>query len=163
MHKMHGYVTYDPKRNFGDNSKTKGWLTIETPGFTEVAKYYLWFLNKEWWKTGSFESKKIDYHLPSHPLHISVIRGEKLQANKDQWGKYLAGKKIEFEYEFYPQPVLNAQNSKGMFWIVKTKFEEFAELRKYFGLDYSRNNVEFTGHITYARSFNIKPSNIEIN
>ena len=158
MHKMTGYITYDPKRNFGSDVKEKGWLTIEAPSFKPVAQYYMWFLNKEWWKTGSFNNQKIDYHLPSHPFHISVIRGEKLKKNAHLWGKRMNGKKVEFEYKFHPEPILNAQNGEGMFWIVKTFSKEYIELRKFFGLDYQRDGVIFSSHMTYARSFNIKPN-----
>lgn len=152
MFTVKGRVHYEPTRNFKNDDRTKRWLTVEVPNFEEISKYYRWFINKEWYSIDRIRTHKIEYYRPSHPFHVSVIRGENIRDNIHDWGKFMDGKIISIEYD-YPKQILNPPNAKGLFWVCEAYFKEYNELRGHFGLDTERNGIPFTGHITMARAF----------
>lgn len=146
--KHKGIITYNPKRNVNND----WWLTIELKGFAEVARYYRWFIDTEWWKADSRPYKR-GYHKPPHSYHVSIIRGEKPKKNIDKWGKYMAKKRVVIDYSPYIRQTTLKRDGKDHFWFLDAWYEKYADLRKFYGLDYERDGVPFKGHITICRSF----------
>lgn len=147
MFETYGIVTYNPRRNV----KSDWWLTLELPEFYEIARYYRWFIDKEWWKADS-RNRKRAYSKPPHSYHISLIRGEKPRKNIHHWGKWRAGEKIPVRYDDFIRQTSFERDGKDHFWFFKTD-SEYAEFRKHYGLAWQRNGIEFTGHVTICRSF----------
>lgn len=152
MFKTTGHISYNPKRNFSDNSKNKWWLTLEMKSFEEVSRYYRWFIDKQWYDIDRIKTFKTEYFRPSHPFHVSIIRGETPKKNVDKWGKFNKNKKYEIEYGF-PYQVINPPKAKGLFWMCDVKFVEYTMYREFYGLDTQKNGKDFVGHVTIARSF----------
>lgn len=145
-----GVITYEPKRNM--KVAPKWWLTIELPRFEATAAYYRWMIDRNWCEADIRKVKRA-YNRPSHAPHVSVIRGEKPRKNIGDWGKFMAGKKINVDYSHEVRQTTMAVDGKDHFWFVDADYELYAGLRKHFGLDYIRNGVPFHGHITICRSY----------
>lgn len=146
MFKTEGYICYNPKRNVSSD----WWLTIELPKFEQTAAYYRWMVDRYWWEADSHPTKR-KYSRLSHAPHVSVIRGEKPRQNIDQWGKFLNKSKVDVYYDYRIRQTTIQKDGKDHFWFVDVHIDCFCELRKYFGLDYQRDDVPFHGHITIAR------------
>ena len=147
-----GRIHYEPTRNFRNDDRNKWWMTLELQSFEDISRYYRWFIDKQWYDVDRIKTYKIDYYRPSHPFHISIIRGETPSKNVEEWGKYLKGKSFDIEYSF-PRQIINPPKAKGLFWICDVKFEKYTEIREYFGLNSHKDGKYFNGHITIARAF----------
>lgn len=146
-----GIITYEPKRSLKDGSKW--WMTVELPHFHQTAAYYRWFIDRQWYDADSRPVKR-KYCQPSHPPHLSVNRGEVPRQNKNDWGKYMAGKKVKVTYSNLIRQTNNHIDGKDHFWFVDANIDEYVELRRHFGLAWQyRDGVPFKGHITIARAF----------
>lgn len=152
MFTVKGRIHYEPTRNFKTDDRNKWWMTIEVKNFEEIARYYRWFIDKEWYDVDRIKTYKVDYYRPSHPYHVSLIRGEKPLKNIDQWGKYLNNKLITLKYD-YPHQIINPPVGKGFFWVCDVAFDEYNEIRSYYGLSTKKDGREFMGHMTMARAF----------
>lgn len=151
IHKSTGKIIYDPHRNM--DRDTKWWCVLELQN-DELPKYLRSILDTEWWTYDS-SKKKRGYHKPPHKAHISVIRGETPRENRKNWKKFLANKTLTFEYSLDIQQTAGFKNEVGEFWFVKTVFPEFNVIRNHFGLDTERNGRPFSGHLTFARTYDI--------
>ena len=154
MFTVKGKIHYEPMRNFSDNSRNKWWLTAEVRAFEEISRYYRWFIDREWYAHDRIKTYKIDYYRPSHPFHVSIARGERPLKNVDQWGKYMKNHTVNIKYGF-PRQIINPPNAKGLFWVCDAHFDEYNELREYFGLPTEKDGRKFYGHITMARAFSV--------
>lgn len=152
MFEVKGRVHYEPKRKFRDSGRNQWWMTLEIPDFEEIGRYYRWFIDREWYNHDRIKTFKVEYHRPSHPYHVSIIRGEKPRKNIGDWGDFLNKKKFTIQYD-YPKQIINPPNGKGFFWVCEVKFKEYNMIREHFGLDTAKDGRIFTGHLTMARSF----------
>jgi len=147
MYETTGIITYNPIRNV----KNKWWLTVELPYFSDTAKMYRWFMNKHWYEADSHSMRR-PFNKPPHKYHVSIIRGETPRKNRQDWGKYLAGKKIKVGYSNLIRQTSISKDGVDHFWFVDSKIDVFQDIRKHFGLQHQKDGVPFKGHITIART-----------
>jgi hypothetical protein len=150
MFNAKGKIVYNATRNFKDKSKTDNWVSLELFDFEDTTSYYRWLIDRYWWEADKFSYVKRSYVRPSHPPHVSIIRGENILNNNEHWGKFLKNKIINVQYS---PNVRQTGGKKDYFWFLDFYFDEFNLIRKYYGLDTSRDNVPFHGHCTIARVF----------
>jgi len=131
-------------------ANTDWWCVIELSD-DELANYYRWFIDREWWLADS-QSTKRKYCKPPHKSHISVIRGEKPRRNIPMWNSYRKNQMISFEYTNQIRQTGSHDTSKDKFWFIDTNFPEYNIIRDFFGLPISRDNKPFNGHLTVART-----------
>ena len=144
--KSEGAIVYDPPRDTMKRN-TKNWCIVQTSrGITGL---YRWFLDRNWWEVEKNNVKR-GYFEPAFPGHISIIRGEQLRQNAEDWNKIFK-KKVAFEYANDIR--MTTQDEK--FYYIPVRFPEYNEIRKHFGLltHDPRNGKEFTGHITIAKTY----------
>lgn len=153
MFKTHGRIEYAAKRNFRDDKRNNWWATLEVPNFEEIGKYFRWYLDKEWYEHDRIRGNKIPYHRPSHPYHVSLIRGEKPKKNIDKWGTYMKGQRVEIEYD-WPHQVINPPSGNGFFWVCPVHISVKNDIREFFGLPTKTHDGKaYTAHLTMARAF----------
>ncbi|PHS22204.1 MAG: hypothetical protein COA84_13620 [Robiginitomaculum sp.] len=150
MHTTTGIITYEPRRNLKGGSKW--WLTVELPYFFGTMDYYRWLIDTNWVDADS-RSMKRAYHRPSHPPHLSINRGEEPRANGEDWGKFMAGRKVKVHYSNLIRQTSRRIDGKDHFWFIDAEIEDYVKLRKHFGLRYDYKGVPFKGHITVARAY----------
>lgn len=148
MFEASGIIKYSPPRQID----SKWWLTIEVLNFEDTASYYRSLIDKNWIEADTSTIKR-KYSRPPHPPHISIIRGEKPRKNLDQWGKYKANQKVNFLYSNKLRQTNLKVDGKDYFWFIDTVYEDYNKIRRFFGLNTSRNGVDFRGHITIARVY----------
>lgn len=146
-----GIITYEAERSLKTTSNW--WLTVELPEFEEAARYYRWFIDRNW-VDADMRKVKRKYNKPSHPPHVSVIRGQEPQRNKDQWGKNLAGEEVDVIYTNLVRQTTIEKDGKDHFWFIDVQIDKYAHMRDHFGLDYMWSDGRpFKGHVTIARAF----------
>lgn len=147
MFKTTGIIKYSPKRSVNSD----WWLTVELFGFVDTARYLTHQLDKNWW-IGDSRPYKRKYFKPSHPYHVSIIRGEKPKSNLKDWGTYLNNKKITLSYSNLLRQTSMEKDNRDDIWFVDAYFDELPHLRKYFGLDWQSSGIPFKGHITICKT-----------
>lgn len=145
----YGKVVYNPKRNMDKNIDWWCVLELKNHGLVD---YYRWFLDRHWYDA-DVRSVKRQYCRPPHHPHISIIRGEKPRKNIEDWGKFLAGEKITFEYSNIIRQTNSIADGKDYFWFIDTFFDQYITIRYHFGLQIKRDGIPFKGHLTIARAF----------
>jgi hypothetical protein len=148
----HGRIRYNPVRG-NMKSRVDWWCVIELDN-NEIANYYRWFIDRNWWDADSYTTKR-RYHRPTHLSHISLVRGEKPRKNIDDWGKYQADKKVFFNYNGMIRQTSTAYHADepDKFWFIDTDWEPYVDFRKHFGLPYHRDGNLFRSHMTVARTY----------
>jgi hypothetical protein len=143
-----GKLIYDPVRSM--KKDTDWWCMLELSN-DQIANYYRWHLDRVWW-LGDSHSVKREYSKPPHRSHISIIRGEVPRKNKDQWGKFMSGQHLKFNYDNDVRQTTLERDGKDYFWFIDAWFPDYNRIREYFGLEFQRNGIPFKGHITVARA-----------
>lgn len=153
MYSINGVIKYEAKRNFKSDHRNKWWMTLEVPNFEEVGRYFRWYIDKEWYNIDRVRTNKVLYYRPSHPYHVSIVRGEKPKKNIDDWGKFMMNSKMEIIYD-WPIQIISPPSGKGFFWVSRVKLKGYNEIREHFGLPTkTHDGAAYSGHMTVARAF----------
>ena len=127
-----GVIRYDPPRP-GLKRNKNWWAIIKID--REITRYYRWWVKKRYW---------IDLCQPSWDAHISIIRGEKPDADKMHLWKKYEGKLVKFEYS----PVIRQADNKPEFWFIDVRCPMLKTIRDEFG-----KPSNWRGHITVGRTW----------
>jgi hypothetical protein len=148
----YGWIRYNPERG-RMKERTDWWCVLELDD-NEISRYYRWFIDRQWWDADSSNTKRA-YHRPTHQSHISLVRGERPKQNIDDWGKYMADKKVFFRYGNNIRQTSNAFHASepDKFWFIDTDWKPYVDFRKHFGLPYNYNGTPFRGHLTISRTY----------
>ena len=131
-----GVIRYDPPRP-GMKHKTKGWAIVSVS--KEITRYYRYWVNKE---TNPLKYEKKDLFEPAWNAHISIVRGEKIDASKMHLWKKYDKQRVEFEYSN------NVYQPKPGFFVVDVFCPIIDNIRDELGL-----KTFYEYHLTIGRSY----------
>lgn len=137
-HESIGIIKYDPPRP-GLKRKRDWWAILKVD--REITRYYRWWVKNRYW---------IDLCQPSWDAHVSIIRGEKPDANlMHLWKKY-DGRRVKFKYkhEVRQSGDTTGHNRPNHYWFVDVDAPFLIDIRKEL-----RRPVDWNLHLTIGRTW----------
>lgn len=134
FHRGSGRIVYDP---FRAGKKEPYWCVVEVD--TEITRYYRWWLQKE---------KHIILQKPAWDAHISVVRGERRAAKKQELWKKYHGRKVDFLYEHGKVRCAHDKDQPGLFYWIDVECPLLNTMRTELDLP---TGMRF--HITIGRTY----------